>query len=310
MEKYQPTAEQKLETSFFDSEKAIKKEKTLLEKLGSGRAGKYVKALLLVSALTGSMGSAQEAMARPPAEQSRKGEGKDLTSSSSWSDQFVRGAEMEVENISSMDEAEVVFKKNIDAFVHEYYSPTKGKLEKGDFGMKKRVYTDGDLLKLITNTEDLDQSLEKGLEKQMEVFYNVSGDELKKKIKNQLRILSESRKVDKAKRMVKRKDAIQTDRKGESIKKDKKTRQEDGCYSSFYKRHNDLLNIKSKLKRHLSSDRKIWLKAMEERVETDKKNNSNKSERSIKADDGDVVVKGFSRRGGKSGLEKIVTKFE
>jgi cell division protein FtsL len=153
----------------FDSEKALEKERGILERFG-GKAKHIARVMLVVSVLTSGpllarKAYAEEGQARSKTEevehekQNLEIDKAKLTESSQWSGGIVESARKDLVKIKTADDAEWLVRSYFNKFVSEYYLPTKGDLKEGPYGIKSRQYTLDDLKFLLKNARELKKIL-------------------------------------------------------------------------------------------------------------------------------------------------------
>ncbi len=136
------TEEESVESSEFESEKALGHEKTLLERF-SGKARKIARVMTLVSALSAAPGLVQEAYAQQATPGTKTEQvNKDtineanVTESGSWAKQILEKAKSELSEVETKEDALAFINANVGNFVREWRFPTKGNIRALEYGGK------------------------------------------------------------------------------------------------------------------------------------------------------------------------------
>lgn len=83
-----------------------------------------------------------------------------LTESSKWSSDIMRSVQEDLKKVRTAEDADFLLQTHFNAFVSEYYFPTKGNLKEGPYGTKAREYTPDDFKLLIRNIQEIKRTIE------------------------------------------------------------------------------------------------------------------------------------------------------
>lgn len=144
---------QNIEIGSIDPNTIIEREESFSERL-QGSARKAAKVMMLITALSSLSAFSNDAEAgqyryykdTPRAEYVQKNNAEQperlrLTNASKWVGEKVRGAENDLKQIKTAQDAEWLVRLYVDGFANEFYMPSKGSSNRPNYNALPRIYT-------------------------------------------------------------------------------------------------------------------------------------------------------------------------
>jgi hypothetical protein len=141
-------------------------EKNLLGRF-RGKAGNVAKLFMLMSTMAAApnfvpSADAQERAPRASTEQIQDDviDEEKITASGTWARDMVNTARAELGEVKTAEDAEWFVRSNISRFHSEFRRPTKGNLEKGQYGNNIRRYSEEDLELVLESAKNIKDILD------------------------------------------------------------------------------------------------------------------------------------------------------